>query len=104
MKSTVKGVKSIHFNGTDDTIELILRTVISVNQLSVYGAVADLCRELARSSRGTENPPVNENLESIVMPTEFPTANPISQTDDEVQGYLLRETSRNSPNLLNNRN
>ena len=31
-----------------DTIEFILRTIISVNQLSVYGAVADLCRELAR--------------------------------------------------------
>ena len=37
-----KGVKSIHFSGSDDTIELILRTVTSVNQLSVYGAVADL--------------------------------------------------------------
>ena len=32
----------IHFNISDDTIELILRTTISVNQLSVYGAVADL--------------------------------------------------------------
>ena len=34
-------MKSIHFNGSEETIELILRTVISVNQLSVYGAVAD---------------------------------------------------------------
>ena len=47
LKSKGKGVTSIHFNGSDDTIELIIRTVISVNQLSVYGAVADLCRELA---------------------------------------------------------
>ena len=38
-------MKSIHFNGTDKTIELILRTVISVNQISVDGAVADLCGE-----------------------------------------------------------
>ena len=45
LKSKGKGVKSTHFNGSDDTIELILRTVISVNQLSVRGAVADLCRE-----------------------------------------------------------
>ena len=57
LKSKGKGVKSIHFNGGDDTIELTLRTIISVNQLSVYGAVADLCGELARYSRGTGNPP-----------------------------------------------
>ena len=45
LKGRGKGVKTIHFNGSSDTIELILRTIISVNQLSVYGAVADLCRE-----------------------------------------------------------
>ena len=60
LKSKGQGVKSMHFNGSDETIELILRTVISVNQLSVYGAVADLWKELA-----------------MVIPTEFPTANPI---------------------------
>ena len=31
------------------------------------------------------------NLESMVIPTEFPTANPIAQTNAEVQGNLLRE-------------
>ena len=41
LKSKGKGVKSIHFNGCDEPIENILRTVISFNQLSVYGAVAD---------------------------------------------------------------
>ena len=71
---------SIHFNGSDETIELILRTVMSVNQLSVYGAVADLSKELARDSSGAGEPAANENLESMVIPTEFPTANPISQT------------------------
>ena len=43
MKS--KGLKFIHLNGSDETIELILRTIISVNHVSVYGAVADLCGE-----------------------------------------------------------
>ena len=42
VKSKGKGVKTIHFNGSDDTIELILRTVNSVNHLCVYGAVADV--------------------------------------------------------------
>ena len=33
----------------------------------------------------------NDNLESMVIPTEFPTANHMSQTDADVQGSLLRE-------------
>ena len=50
-KSKGGGWKSIHFNGSDETVELILRTVISVNQLSIDGAVADLCREVSKNSR-----------------------------------------------------
>ena len=80
-------MKSIHFNGSDDTTELILRTVISVNQLRVYGAAP---RESARDSRGTEKPAANENWESMFIPTEFLIANHVSQTDAEVQGNLLR--------------
>ena len=44
-----KGKKSIHFNGIEANIELILRTNIPANQLSVYGAVADLCKELTKA-------------------------------------------------------
>ena len=84
LKSKGKGMNTIHFNCSDDTIELILRTVTSVNQLSVYEAVADLCRKLARNSRGTGKPAANENLESMVIPTEFPTANIFCQIDAEV--------------------
>ena len=90
-KSNGKGVKSILFNGCDDTIELILRTVVSVNQLSVCGAVPDFCGKPARNSRGTRKPAANDNLEEMVIPTEFLTAGPISHTDAEVQGNLLRK-------------
>ena len=40
-----KEKKSIHFDGSNETVELILRTVISVNHLTKYGAVPDLCKE-----------------------------------------------------------
>ena len=76
---------------SEDTIELIFHTVMSVNQLSVCGVVADLCEELAINSRRTGEPAATENLESMVLPTEFHIANPIAQTDAEVQGNLLRE-------------
>ena len=45
LRSKAKGKKSIHFRGSEENIELILRTIISVNQLSIHGAVADLCVE-----------------------------------------------------------
>ena len=46
LKSKGGGLQTIHFNGSEETVELLLRKVISVNQLSIYGAVADLCNEL----------------------------------------------------------
>ena len=55
----------LHFNGSEETVELILRTVISANQLSIYGAVAVLQGEICESS---------------VIPTENPNANTISQS------------------------
>ena len=100
LKSNGKGVKSIHFNGSDDTIELILRTINSVNQLSVFGAATDFWRELARNSRGTKKPAANEKKKSMVRPKEFRTANPLSHTDDEVQGGLLREYDQKFAELL----
>ena len=48
-----RGKMSIHFNGSNDTIELLLRTVISANQLSVYGAIADLCNEVPKDLKAS---------------------------------------------------
>ena len=42
--------KTIQFNGSEQNVELILRTVISANQLSVYGAVADMCTEVSKDT------------------------------------------------------
>ena len=36
---------STHFCADEGTIETVFRTIISVNQLSIYGAVSDLCEE-----------------------------------------------------------
>ena len=42
LRSKGSGKKAIHFNNSDENVELLLRTVIYANQLSVYGAVANL--------------------------------------------------------------
>ena len=50
LRSKEKGKKSIHFNGSEENIELIRRTVISVNPLIIHRAVADLRKELSQKS------------------------------------------------------
>ena len=62
---------------------MILRTVISVNKLSIYGAVADLCNEL--------DPDYAESVicESLVIPTESAKANAtnIISTGNPIASY-----------------
>ena len=48
LRSKGQGKKSTHINGSEANIEFLLRTVISANQLSVHGAVADLCKATIR--------------------------------------------------------
>ena len=45
LKRKGHGKLSIHFAADDVTIDTIFRIILSVNQLSVYGAVAALCEE-----------------------------------------------------------
>ena len=45
LKSKGGGKLSIHFCADEVTIETVFRTIISVNQLSIYGAVSNLCEE-----------------------------------------------------------
>ena len=45
LKSKGHGKLSIHFTADGDTIDTIYRIILSVNQLSVYGAVAAVCEE-----------------------------------------------------------
>ena len=50
LKSKGKGKLSFHFCGDDETAKVALRAIISVDQLSVYRALADMCEELAWNS------------------------------------------------------
>ena len=66
LKSKKGGKLSIHHNGDLSDAELLFRTVISVSQLSVYGAMTDWCEELAQhisdhSFAGTEKPVAKMN-------------------------------------------
>ena len=46
--------KTIHFYGSEQNVEVILRTIISAKQLSIYGAVADMCGEVSKDTMALE--------------------------------------------------
>ena len=103
LKSKGKGKLSLHFNGSDETVEVVFRTIISVNQLSTYGAVADMCEEqaweISKCSEGTERPVAPNYSETMAMPTELSTTNQTPPTDERVQGDLLRDYEQKFANL-----
>ena len=53
LKSKGGGQLSIHFCADGETIETVFRTIISLNQLSINGAVSDLCDEYSFCQTGT---------------------------------------------------
>ena len=56
LKSKGRGKLSIHFNADQDTVDTIYRIILSVNQLSVYGAVAAICEEFEDHQDRTKEP------------------------------------------------
>ena len=56
LKSEGGGKLSIHFCADEGTIETVFRTIISVNQLGIYGAVSDLCEEYKSCQARTVRP------------------------------------------------
>ena len=58
LKSKGHGKLSIHFTADEPTIETIFRIIISVNQLSIYGAVAAICEEFENHQDGSGEPEI----------------------------------------------
>ena len=89
--------------GDDDTADVVLRTIIPVNQLIVYGAVADMCNELAWGisdcSERTGKLVAQNKSKTLVMPTELSTSNKTPRTNETVQGKLLHDYERKFANL-----
>ena len=56
LKSKGRGKLSIHFTADQDTADTIYRIILSVNQLSIYGAVAAICDEYEGHQDSTGQP------------------------------------------------
>ena len=80
---------SIHCNGSSENIELFLQMVISVNQLSIYGALADMIEQLPVGQRAVEKPKAPGQLDKVEILTQPPLAE--LQANEERQGNLVQE-------------
>ena len=75
-------------NGRTENIELLLQVVISVNQLSLHGAVADMIAELPVGRRAPGKPVASGQLDKQEILTQPPLAE--MQANEERQGNLLQ--------------
>ena len=70
LKSKGGGQLSIHFCADGETIETVFRTIISVNQLSFYGAVSDVCEEYSTCQTRTERPVLAGQSDPLFAPAD----------------------------------
>ena len=68
-KAKVGGKLSIHFCADPGTIETVFRAIISVNQLSIYGAVAGMCEECDSCHDRTRRPVLERQSNSLFVPS-----------------------------------
>ena len=109
----------MHYSGDMSKAELLFRTIISVSQLSVHGAISDWCGELAQlisdhsfSSTGKPAGKMNEQLDCRLSPEVLcalakplatqhsGTGKPVAKVIDERFG-TLPEDIKVIPNLRN---
>ena len=89
LKSKGGGKLSIHYCADLETITTVFRTITSVNQLSLYGAVADMCEECESYHAG--RPVVGGQLNSSFVPSVIKTEVPLDCDDCARKDLLLQQ-------------
>ena len=91
LRSKVHGKLSIHYCADLDTIETIFRIIASVNQLSVYGTVAEMCEEYETLHDRTGQPVVRGQSSSSFVPSVIKTEVPLDSDDPAYKKILLQQ-------------
>ena len=88
LKSKGGGQLSIHYCADLKTITTVFRTISSVNQLCLYGAVAEMCEEYESYHAG--RPIVWEQSSSSLVPNVINTNVPLNNDDPTHKELLLQ--------------
>ena len=89
LKSKGHGKLSIHYCAEQATIETIFRIIAFANQLSLYGAVANMCEEFEFHQDGSGEPDVLMG-QSIVL-SEIKAQVPLENDIPSHQKLLLKQ-------------
>ena len=92
LESKGGGKLSIHYCADFATIETVFRTIISVNQLSLYGAVEEMCEEYESCHDRTGGPVVRGQSSPSFVPNVIKTN--ILLNDDPAHKELLLQRYR----------
>ena len=82
---------SFHFCADGRTIETVFRTIISVNQLSIHGAVLDVCEEYSTCQTRTERLVVAEQSDPLLAPADLLTTTLAPSIEAAAQENLLQK-------------
>ena len=99
LKSKGGGKLSIHYCADLDTIKTVFRTIISVNQLSLYGAVAAMCEEYESYHNKSVRPVVGGESDSSFVPSVAKTEVPLDCDDRARKDLLLQQYGERSEKL-----
>ena len=81
LKSKGRGKLSIHYAADQETIETMFRMIVSANQLSLYGAVAEICEEYeSLHDRSGRFVVMGQSSSSLVL-SEIKTEVPLDSDD-----------------------
>ena len=83
---------SIHFAADQETIETVFRMIVAANQLSLYGAVANMCDECESLHDRSGQPDVVMG-QSLVL-SEIKTEVPLENDDPAYQICLYNDMKR----------
>ena len=91
LKSKGHGKLSIHYAADLETIETIFRIIVSANQLSLYGAIAEICEEYESLHERTGRPVVIWQSSSSLVLSVIKTEVPLDCDDAGNQDLLLQQ-------------
>ena len=83
--------RSIHFCADGDTTETVFHTIISVNQLSIHGAVSDLCEEYSTWQTSAGRPMLAGQSDPLFEPASLLMTTPTPSTEVPAQEDLLQK-------------
>ena len=89
LKSKEYGKLSIHFAADLETVETIFRIIVSANQLSLYGAVAEMCEEYESLHERTGRPVVMGQSSSSLVLSVIKTEVLLDCDDPAYQHFLF---------------